>query len=36
MENAPWTQAVVQILSCHKGKKMVKNSEAKGKKFGAL
>ena len=36
MGNAPWTQAVVQILSCHKGKKMVKNSKAKGKNFGAF
>ena len=36
MGNAPWTQAVVQILSCRKGKKMVKNSKAKGKIFGAL
>ena len=36
MGNALWTQAVVQILSCHKGKKMVKISEAKGKIFGAL
>ena len=36
MGSAPWTQAVVQTLSCHKGKKMVKNSEAEKKKIGAL
>ena len=36
MGNAPWTHAVVQILGCYKGRKMLKNSETKGKIFGAL
>ena len=36
MGNAPWTHAVVQILGCYKGRKMLKNSQTKGKIVGAL